>query len=455
MPGDLKLVFHRLRKKGIPALLVGPAVRDALGNGTLDRVLRVDLLAVASGIQEIESVLDSASAAELFITRVERFKKALAFNVVKHDDGSLMRKLHVSCLGGEAEFEEELSRREVTVNAVAMTEQGKVFDPFDGMRDLAAHQIRPLQPPAQAFVQRPINLVKVAKHVAYHGFDVEPETEEHATRLSANILDVPPDRVRPEIERLLVNLFPDRGLDFLQITGVLKYLLPEVQCMVGFSDSCEVHHKDIWEHTKKVVCKSKPLPAVRWTALLHDIGKVWTRSVDEEGKVHFIRHEDLSANLFTGIAARFGLEERLTDRIRFLIQSHSRINLYTEEWSDSAVRRLMRETGDYLPDLLSFSKADITSRQERRQEELASLLERLEERIGKIREEDAKEPLLPKGAGAVIMKHFGLPEGPVIGQMKASLEEAIEQGRLPRGLPLEEYLGFLENMIRTQGRRQS
>jgi len=453
MPGDLKVVFFRLNKRQIPAYLVGPAVRDALLTESMAKVQRVDLIAAASSPQEVEKCLDSATTMNFFISRPERLRRnAVAFNIQDESTGEVVRRLVITVISNPDALKEELGKREVTVNALAMSAKGEIIDPFGGIEDLEKQQIRTIAPAAAIFVHRPLFLVKVAKHVAYHGFQVQPETEMAALRHAVNILDVPPERVRPDLERLTVNLHPELGLDFLERTGVLKFLLPEVQAMVGFDDSCQVHHKDIWAHTMKVVGKAKPNSVIRWAALLHDIGKVWTRTVDADGRVHFFRHEDLSAVLFKGIAARFGLEERLRTRIHFIIQNHSRINMYTSEWTDSAVRRLIRETDDHLDDLLALSRADITSRHERRIEELAALLEELEGRIRKIREQDSLQPLLPKGAGNIIMKHFGLPPGPVVGRLKDALEDALERRQLPPGLPVEDYLGFLQSYLPRQGK---
>jgi poly(A) polymerase len=156
----------------------------------------------------------------------------------------------------------------------------------------------------------------------------------------------------------------------------------------------------------------------------------------------------MSALLFRGVAARLRFEERLTDRIHYLIANHSRVNMYSGEWTDSAVRRLMRDTADRLDDLLQLSRADITSKQERRVERLVGQLDELDARIAELREEANRKPLLPKGAGEIIMKHFGLPPSPIIGTLKQSLESAIEEGRVPPDRPVEEYLGFLQELIR-------
>jgi poly(A) polymerase len=451
-PGDLRVVFHRLKKRSIGCFVVGPAVRDALSSGNMDKVARIELVAVCQSLQDVEAALEGASTTSFFFSRADRVRRMVQFNVQNASSGELLRRLSITDVPSEHDLADHLSKREVTVNALAMGEGGEVVDPFSGFADLAAQRIRPIVHPATAFLQKPLTLVKVAKHVAYHGFPADDETLENACRYASNVLDVSGERLRPELERLLVNIYPDMGLTFLEQTGILRFILPEVQSMVGFADSCEVHHKDIWDHTRKVVLKSKPHAAIRWAALLHDIGKVWTRSVDGQGRVHFFRHEDMGALLFKGIAARLALDDRLCERVEFLVRNHSRINMYTAEWTDSAVRRLMRDTGDNLEDLLALSKADITSRQERRVEELSQLLDDLGRRIEEIRAEEAREPALPRGAGDAIMQHFGLEPGPLVGMLREELEKAIEAGTLPPGLPIESYMGHLESYVRKQGK---
>lgn len=455
IPGDVRLVLFRLKKRGFQPYLVGPAVRDAISTGTLEKSQRVDLVVVAPSTSDIERTLEGTATGQFFLSKPERVRRSVAFNIQNADDGAVARKVVVQDVPTFEALLDELSRREVTVNAIAMADSGELIDPYKGAEDVMLRQIRPLQSPQQAFLLKPVNLVKIAKHVAYHGYAASPDTLEWANRHALGILDVPIDRIRPEFERMLVNLAPDMGLDFLERAGVLKFLLPEVQGMVGFDDSCAVHHKDIWDHTKRVVLRSKSLLAIRWAALLHDIGKVWTRTVDERGSVHFFRHEELSANLFRGIAARFAMDDRIAQRVHFLVLNHSRINMYTTEWTDSAIRRMLKETGEYLDDLLCLSRADITSRQERRVEELTGLLDELEMRIRAVREEDARQPALPKGIGIAIMEHFGLQPGPLVGQLREALEAAVEAGTVQRHLPVEAYLEFLHAYIHQQGKSPS
>lgn len=452
-PGDIRLAVHRLAKKGVTAFIVGPAVRDAWMNGSMDKMQRVDIIAIARKAHDVDDALEGVATSTVFFSRPEKLKRGSRFLVHDAKSGATIRKLQIMAVPEESGVLDQLSRREVTVNALAMNIDGQLLDPYGGLQDLMHRRLRLITPVQTAFLHKPVNLVKMAKHVAYHGFAPSEESVEYARRSASSILDVQIERVRPELERMLVNLHPDLGLEFLQETGVLNYLLPEVQAMVGFADSCRVHHKDIWDHTKKVVARSKPNPAIRWAALLHDVGKVWTRTVDDKGRVHFFRHEEMSAYLFTGIGARFRLEDRLADRIHYLVLNHSRINMYTDEWTDSAIRRLIRDTGEHLSDLISISRADITSRQERRVAQLTRLLDELEARITSVEEMDSKEPVLAKGAGNAIMQFFGLPPSPVVGQLRDALEDAIERGELPAGLEMEAYMGYLKELIRKEGQK--
>ena len=182
---------------------------------------------------------------------------------------------------------------------------------------------------------------------------------------------------------------------------------------------------------------------LRWAALLHDVAKPQTRTEDG-GEVHFLQHAELGAEMFDGIAdrLRFGREER--KRVRFLIQAHLRPNLYQKTWSDSAVRRLAEDAGDYLEDLLALSKADITSANPNRVAQGLANVTALGDRIEGLRRAEALTPKLPPGLGTLIHDQLGVPLGPEIGVLRDSLLEAIRDGKLESGQPAEVYLAYLK-----------
>ena len=152
--------------------------------------------------------------------------------------------------------------------------------------------------------------------------------------------------VRSEVDQLMLGRRPDLGLDALLELGFLDAWLPEISAMVGFGDG-EFRHKDVWKHTKQVVWQSVPRIYVRWGALLHDIGKLKTRSIGDNGEVHFFGHSEVGASMFKKrVAKRLGFEGELYQRVHFLILNHLRASQYDGSWTDSAVRRFAREMGD-------------------------------------------------------------------------------------------------------------
>ena len=277
-----------------------------------------------------------------------------------------------------------------------------------------------------------------------------------ATREPRLLID-PPDRpsaddlraldvatFREEMDRLLVGRYTQEGLDALLEVGVLQSWLPEVQALVGFGDG-EWRHKDVWKHTKQVVWQSVPRLQVRWGALLHDIGKVKTRRIDENGEVHFFGHSEVGAAMFRKrLAARLAFDGGMYDRVHFLILHHLRASQYDCGWTDSAVRRFAREMETGLVDLLDLSRADITTKRPERKKRGLRLISELSDRIESVRREDAIVPPLPKGVGIAIMARFALPPSRRIGELKQRLEAEIDAGTLEARREDEYYVAWLE-----------
>jgi poly(A) polymerase len=215
--------------------------------------------------------------------------------------------------------------------------------------------------------------------------------------------------------------------------------------MVGFGDG-EWRHKDVWKHTKQVVWQSVPRLEVRWAALFHDIGKVKTRSITPDGKVHFLGHAEVGTRMFEKLDRRmglFGYEPSLKDTVRFLVLHHLRANQYENDWTDSAVRRFARELGAHLDDLLCLARADITTKRPEKKRKGLQQIDELQHRITTLAEEDARLPPLPSGIGDEIMRAFGLPPSRKIGELKKALEEAVEKGEIAPQQPAEAYVEFV------------
>ncbi len=265
----------------------------------------------------------------------------------------------------------------------------------------------------------------------------------------ADLRVLPVGVVRAGLDQVLMGDDPEAGLDGLLEGGILEVLLPEVSAMVGFGDG-EWRHKDIWKHTKQVVSQATPRIEVRWGALLHDIGKMRTRSISPDGEVHFFGHAEVGARMFDKMQRRmplFGGEETLREEVRFLILHHLRAAQYDASWTDSAVRRFAKEVGPYLEDLLCLSRADITTKRPEKKRRGLRQIEELAARVEKIREEDARVPPLPKGLGTAISAKFGVPPSPALGILLRALTGAIESGELPGHQPADVYLDFLAQNV--------
>jgi poly(A) polymerase len=251
--------------------------------------------------------------------------------------------------------------------------------------------------------------------------------------------------VRGLLDRVLLGQSPGLGLDSLLASGLLEAVLPEVHALVGFSDG-EWRHKDVWKHTRQVLEQSVSRLTVRWAALLHDIGKVRTRTVGENGEVHFLGHAEVGARMFDRLARRqrwFVAERDLQDAIRFLISHHLRAGQYDGSWTDGAVRRFARDAGAHLDDLLSLSRADITTKRPEKRERGIAMIDELSRRICELAAQDAVIPRLPSGLGDDLMQAFGLPPSRHIGELKRALEAAIEAEEIESHREADYYVEFL------------
>ncbi|HEX2569243.1 MAG TPA: HD domain-containing protein [Polyangia bacterium] len=259
--------------------------------------------------------------------------------------------------------------------------------------------------------------------------------------------DLEPAVVRDGLTSILLGHKVNIALQWLHEIGFLTIWLPEIEATVDFSQEGGRRHKDVWEHTKQVVLQSVPRVSVRWAALLHDIGKVPTRTFTPDGGVHFHGHAEVGARMFDAVARRFNFDKPLKQVVRFLILHHLRANQYDGSWTDSAVRRFDREMEPHLKDLLDLSRADITSKRPgKRQAALRSISE-LADRIENLRAEDAIVPPLPSGIGDVIMQHFGLAPSRQIGDLKRALETAVAEGKLEARREAAYYLEYVAGLL--------
>ena len=277
----------------------------------------------------------------------------------------------------------------------------------------------------------PVVMLEIAAAIANEGEGTWPAERvtdiagDHAQRLA----EADKGRTRAAIETMLMGRDVDQALEWMRATKILPVLFPELSATVDLVQETGRQHKDVWDHTKQVVRQTVRRPLVRWAALLHDIGKVPTRTFTDEG-VHFHGHAEVGARMFDRVSQRFAFARDERHTIRFLVRHHLRTNQYSEQWTDSAVRRFHREMAAHMTDLLDLSRADITSKRPGRRNTLLAQISALSDRVARLAEADAKLPPLPGGVGNAIMTAFEVAPSRLIGDLKRSLEKAIEDGVL-------------------------
>jgi len=260
----------------------------------------------------------------------------------------------------------------------------------------------------------------------------------------ADVRALPVAELRALFDAVLLSRKADLGLHVLWRSGVLAIVLPEVTAMVGFGEGTN-RHKDVWLHTLQVVVQSVPRANVRWAALFHDVGKTRTRSIADDGTVHFLHHAEVGARMFERIARRERLfqSEAEHESIRFLIYNHQRAHQYDANWTDSAARRFGKEIGEHLDDLLALSRADMTTKRKDKRRRFMQQLKVMQRRIETLRELDAKPKALPKGLGEAIIAEFQLPPSKLVGVIRKALEDAVERQELPLQADFRVYLDFV------------
>jgi poly(A) polymerase len=330
-------------------------------------------------------------------------------------------------------LEDDLLRRDFTINAMACHPlTGEIIDLFGGRQDLEAHLLRAVgNEPDKRFDEDPLRLLRAVRFAAQLDFTIEPETRRSIVRQAAKLQKISRERIRDEMNKLLVSANPAKGLDLLVELRLMEWIVSEVLALRGVSQQPQraVHTKDVYMHVLRVVERSSPRLACRWSALLHDIAKPRTRTV-EDGKVHFFGHEDVGAYMARDILKRLHFDRDFIESVSKIVRLHMRVNAYTADWTDGAVRRLMLESGDDLPHLLDLSRADITSYRADKVTRAAARVAELAERCQRLKEEAERVPLKSPLDGNELMEMFGRGPGPWLRPIKDHLLSLVIDGVL-------------------------
>jgi poly(A) polymerase len=346
-------------------------------------------------------------------------------------------------------LEEDLSRRDFTVNAMAARLPGYEFtDPFGGFDALREKVLRTPGPPERSFGDDPLRILRAARFAAKLGFAVAPEVRAAMTEQAGRLTIVSAERITVELTKLMLTPDPVLGIDLLVQTEAAEQVLPEVSRLRMEAD--EHHrHKDVYQHSLTVLRQAIALEPqyglegdliVRLAALLHDIGKPATRVLLPDGRVAFHLHEVKGAKLARRRLTELRFPNEVVKDVSRLVGLHLRFHGYGEgQWTDSAVRRYVRDAGPLLTRLHVLTRADCTTRNRAKAARLARAYDQLEERITELSEQEELGRLRPALDGNEIMRILGISAGPLVGKARQfMLELRINEGELDRDRAIQE-----------------
>jgi poly(A) polymerase len=354
-------------------------------------------------------------------------------------------------------IEGDLARRDFTINAMALelTGDAPVFiDLFDGVSDLAKKILRTPGSATSSFSDDPLRMMRAARFMSQLEFTVDPEIVSAINEMSGRLTIISAERIRDELTKTLMSKNPRLGLILLVETGLAQIFLPELPQLKLEIDEHH-HHKDVYEHTLTVLDQAMKLEVrlggpnltIRLAALLHDIGKPRTRELIPDGGVSFHHHEVVGAKMSSKRLKELRFDKKTIDDVSQLVFLHLRFHGYgSGEWTDSAVRRYIRDAGELLEHLHVLTRADCTTRNQRKADQLAATYDSLEERIISLKAQEELDLIRPDLDGSQIMEILGIKPSHMVGQAyDFLLELRMEHGPLGEEKAKEELLNWARN----------
>lgn len=341
------------------------------------------------------------------------------------------------CVSYSDEIETDLSRRDFTVNSIALSLPDlEAVDPYGGLADLATKTLRTPLDPHVSFGDDPLRMLRLFRFHATLGFTPDLDAVE-AVRAMANRLEiVSAERIRDELSKLLVAPIPGDSLRLIVETGLADHFLPELPALAMEQDPNH-HHKDVLVHTFAVVDKTTPDLTLRMAALMHDIGKPDTREFGPGG-VSFHHHEVVGARMTRKRLRELRYPKEFVADVSQLVFLHLRPHTFKMGWTDSAVRRYVRDAGPLLDRLNELVRCDVTTANKKRERAIQTRLDELEERIAVLSEQEELAKLRAPIDGNDVMSYLGIDPGPAVGEiMDLLLDKRIEDGPYPASAAYE------------------
>ena len=426
-------------RMGVEAYVVGGYVRDHyLGRPSTD----IDVVVVGSGVAVAEE-LGRVLQAKVTIYRTYGTAMLSWQGTEVEFVGARRESYSPESRNPQVEpgsLEDDQRRRDFTINAMAWSLNrdsfGQLVDPFEGMYDLEDCIIRTPCDPEKTFSDDPLRMMRAVRFASQLGFDIDDETFEGIIAQAHRIEIITKERISVEMSKIMASPVPSIGLMLMRTSGLLKYVLPELDRMAGVERRGRHAHKDNFEHTMKVldnVAKKTDDIWLRWAALFHDIGKPVTKAYDRNLGWTFHQHEAVGSKMVPQLFRRLKLPTNEPMRfVQKMVFLHMRPIVLSEDMvSDSAVRRLLFEAGDDVEKLMMLCEADITSGNDNKVQLYLKNFELVRRKMHDLEERDRVRNFQPPITGDMIMKIYGLPPSSVIGEIKEVIKNAILDGVIP------------------------
>ena len=438
LPKEVETVITTLQSAGYSPYLVGGCVREMLrGKAPSD----YDMTSDAPPQEVLRLFSESAHPTGLQHGTVTVVSGGLPIELTTmRRDGAYRDNRHPDSVTFGTSIEEDLARRDFTVNALAIAVNadnfGELVDPFGGLDDMRRRIIRTPLDPDVTFSDDPLRMMRAVRFATQLDFEILPETFDAITRNRERIAIITRERIAVELEKIVCSPRPSLGFMLLEKCGLLELIFPELHALKGVETKDGRGHKDNFLHTMQVldsVAEKSDKEWLRWAALFHDIAKPVTKQYDQQHGWTFYNHNFVGKKMIPGIFKRMKLP--MNEKMKYvqkLVELHMRpIALVEEEVTDSAVRRLLFDAGDDIDDLMILCEADITSKNPEKVKRFLSNYQEVRRKLVEIEEKDRIRNFQPPIDGDEIMRIFGLSPCREVGDIKERLKNAILDGDIP------------------------